>query len=179
MKLPVILASLWLVIKIVLLQFGYPQDRYGVMLNLLFVIFIVFTGVRKTQGLKEVVPMIKSAMRPAAVYVILVSIFIFIYYSFIDSTYLSSVFDNTIKDLEQAIVDAGGFEEFRKGLSGSTASTKEAYITEFRENAGGMISLFSPYGRASIALMLLTFFALFYTLFTVGVFKLAMKFMKR
>jgi hypothetical protein len=179
MKLSAILATLWLAIKIGLLQYGYPEDRYGVILNLVFIILIVFVGVRNTEGTKEVVPMIKSAMRPAAVYVILVSIFVFAYYSFVDPGYLPSVFDRTIQDVEQAIADEGGFEEFRKGLTGSNASTKEEYVAEFKNNAGGMISLFSPYGRASIALMLLTFFALFYTLFMVGVFKLAMRLIPR
>ncbi len=154
-------------------------EEYGIALNLLFIIVVIFVAIRNLQGEKDFGVLVKSAMRPAAFYVVCACLAIFIYYQWLDPGYLSGALERAMTDQESFIESKGGFEEFKEGVSGIKEDTKEEYLLAQRDRMGGIITPFSSFGRASIALITLTFFALFYSLFMVSILLLAHRFIKK
>ncbi len=179
MKLPVILAFVWLVLKVVMLQMNVAEEKYGVMLNLLFIVIVIFVAIRDLKGERDFVTLIKAAMRPAALYVVCACVAIFIYYQWLDPGYLPGAMERVIV-IEQGLIDsAGGYEAYRDANVQVKAASESEHLQIIRDSFGGFISLFSPYGRASIALLTLTFFAVFYSLFMVSILLLAHRYLKK
>jgi len=179
MKLPVILAFVWLVFKVVMLQLGMNEDKYGVMLNLFLIVLIIFISVKNAAGERSFINLVKAALRPAALYVVCACIAIFIYYQFLDPGYLSGALERLVTDEQNKIEAVGGFAEFKAANEGVESNSLNEHLQVVRESFGGFISLFSPYGRASIALLTLTFFAVFYSLFMVAIHMAALRFIKK
>ena len=179
MKLPAILAFVWLVLKVIMLQMNGADEKYGVMLNLFFLVIVIFASVRNQQGQGDFVTLVKAAMRPAAFYVVCVCAAIFIYYQWLDPGYLPGTLERMITDEQAHIESVGGFDAYRDANERVTAATEPEHLQLMRDSFGGFISLFSPYGRASIALLTLTFFALFYSLFMVAIHMLALRYLKK
>lgn len=179
LRLPIILAALWFVVKFVMLQLGYADEKVGVGLNFFFIVLIIFLALRRQAGVTEFVPLVKSAVRPAALYIILAAFAVFIYYQWVDPGYLSGAFERAMGDMSQSISDAGGFEEYKKQVPGIKETSEEAYLVAQRDRFSGFISPFSAYGRASIALITLTFFAVFYSVFMVAILLVAQRYLKK
>ena len=179
MKLSALLAFVWLVLKVVMLQMNISEERYGVMLNLFFLVVIIFIAIRNLQGERDFLTLIKAAMRPAAFYVVCVCAAIFIYYQWLDPGYLPGALERLVTDEQSYIESVGGFEVYRDTNERVTAATETEHLNLMRESFGGFISLFSPYVRASIALLTLTFFSLFYSLFMVAILLLAHRLLKK
>ncbi|NNK80622.1 MAG: DUF4199 domain-containing protein [Flavobacteriales bacterium] len=175
MKLPVILAGLWFVFKLVMLQLNFDSERVGVMLNLLFLVAIIFISVRKLKEDSGFFEMIKSGMRPAAIYILLICVAIFIFYKWLDPGYMPGVIETNLQQLEESIISEGGFEAFAKKNAPIEADSLEDYIETQRQNFG---LLFSPFARASQSLLALTMLALVYSLMMIGVYKIGKKFIK-
>jgi hypothetical protein len=55
MKLSAILAFVWLVLKVIMLQMNVADEKYGVMLNLFFLVIVIFVSVRNQQGQRDFV----------------------------------------------------------------------------------------------------------------------------
>lgn len=179
MRTAVILAIVWLGAKIAMLYNGIVDERIGISLNLLFIIIIIFLALRSRAGNIDFVSLVKTAMRPAAVYVVLASIAIFAYYNWVDPNYLPNALDKAIADQAELIESKGGFQQFKKGVPGIKEGNAEEYLLEQRARMSGFVSPFSAYGRASIALLTLTFFAGFYSLFMVALLLIAHKYLKK
>jgi len=179
MKIPAILAFVWLVLKVVMLQMNVAEEKYGVMLNLLFIVVIIFMAIRDSKGERDFITLIKAAMRPAAFYVVCVCVAIFIYYQWLDPGYLPGALERLITDEQSHIESVGGYEMYRDANIQVKAATETEHLQTMRDSFGGFISLFSPYGRASIALLTLTFFAVFYSLFMVSILLLAHRYIKK
>lgn len=176
MKLPAILAFVWLVIKSALLQFGMNDEKYGVMMNLFFLVLVIFLAIRSLKEDVDFFPMLKTGMRPAAIYIILVTAGIFIYYQWMDPGYMPGAIQKSVDSIELAIEDEGGFEKFKAGNPTVKEDDMDSYIKTQRENLG---TLFSPFGRASQSLLALTMMAFLYTLMMVGVYKIGKKFIQK
>jgi hypothetical protein len=173
MRLPIILVFLWAVFKTAMLQFGQDSERIGVILNILFIVIIIFMAIRKLKGDYGFFEMIKAGMRPAALYIVLVTIMIFVYYSFLDPGFMPGVVETNMESVQNAIVQEGGFDSFAEN-HGPLESTNEAdYLSKQRETFEMM---FSPFARASQSLLALTMLGLFYSLLMVGVYKVARRF---
>ena len=173
MRLPILLAFLWLVFKTASFQFGYESERTGVIINVLFLVIIIFMAVRNLKRDMAFFEMIKAGMRPAAVYVILICFAIFAYYAWLDPGSMPGAVETNLQAVEQTIEAQGGFEEFAKNMGPLEAQTKEDYMLKQRET---FEMIFSPFSRASQSLLALTMLALFYSLLMIGVYKIAKKF---
>ncbi len=176
MKLPAILAFVWLAIKSVLFQMGMNDEKYGVMLNLFFLVVVIFLAIRALRQDADFFPMLKTGMRPAAVYIILVTAAIFIYYQWMDPGYMPGAIQKSIDSIELAIEEEGGFQQFKATHPAVQEENLIDYLDTQRSNLG---TLFSPFGRASQSLLALTMMAFLYTLMMVGVYKIGQKFIQK
>ncbi|NND95059.1 MAG: DUF4199 domain-containing protein [Flavobacteriales bacterium] len=175
MRLSLILAGLWFFFKLIMLQLNYDSERVGVMLNLLFLVVIIYIAIRSLKKDLGFFDMLKAGMRPAAIYILLICVAIFIFYKWCDPGYMPGVIETNLQQLEETIVSEGGFEAFAKKNAPIEANSQEEYIESQRENFG---LLFSPFARASQSLLALTMLALIYTLMMIGVYKIGRKFIK-
>lgn len=175
MRLSIILVFVWLVFKSAMLQFGYESERIGVILNILFLVIIIFMAVRNLRKDLAFFEMLKAGMRPAAVYIILITLAIFIYYSWLDPGHMPGVIESNIDAIEQTIDDEGGYEAFAKNHGPLESADRGEYLEKQRE---GFQMLFSPFARASQSLLALTMLALIYSLMMIGFYKVGKRFIQ-
>lgn len=173
MRLPIILAFIWLVFKTASLQFAYESERTGVIVNVLFLVIIIFMAVRNLRQDMAFFEMIKAGMRPAAFYVILICFAIFAYYAWLDPGFMPGAVQRNLDAVALAIEAEGGFDEFAQNKGPLEAQSQAEYLIKQRET---FEMIFSPFSRASQSLLALTMLALFYSLLMVGVYKITRRF---
>lgn len=169
--LPVLLAASWLALKVVLFYTGWVSDTFqaGVFLNLLFLVVLIYAAIRRSTVGGTFFDLVKASMRPAAMYVVLVSIGIFIYYSYLDDGFMDHRLEEAITSLEVYIEDNGGFEAYRETDPSITELDKESYLRKRREELGQYI--FSPFAQTSYSILALTVIAFLYSLFMSSLFR--------
>lgn len=145
------------------------EDRWeiGVALNLLFVLLAIFRGIRhnhRTQEPPIIFPSdLKAGIRPAAVYTIILTGFIFVYYNYIDFEFIEDMRRERIEVAAEEIEIAGGWEEFKEEVSDPQLEdfSKEDYLDQIEDNVSTFIS---PGSASTISLFGLLAISFVYTL---------------
>ncbi|MDA0713907.1 MAG: DUF4199 family protein [Bacteroidetes bacterium] len=179
MRIPLLFALTWMVVKIIIFYTSIVTDtlQAGIFLNLLFIAILVYSGVRKGAATSmELFHLLKAGMRPAATYVLLVSIGIFCYYKFLDADFFESRLEEVVIQTQKGIESAGGWEAFRKSENVDPSMDKESFLEEQRTSLGRI--LFSALPQASYSLLALTMTAFFYSFITSFIFKGMQRYLK-
>jgi hypothetical protein len=165
MQLPMLFALTWLCVKVVIFYTSWIEDtmRAGIMLNLLFLVILVYVGVKKgAENGKETFHLLKSGMRPAAIYVIMITVAIFSYYKFLDTDFFDTRLDQVMIETNAGIEQNGGWAEFSKTDGIEKETTQEEFLSNQESSLRKVF--FSPLPQASYSLLALTLTAIFYSL---------------
>ena len=176
MQLPFLFALTWLALKVMIFYTSWIEDtmRAGIMLNLLFLVILVYVGVKKgSETGKETFHLLKAGMRPAAMYVIFITVAIFCYYKFLDADFFDNRLEQVMTETKAGIQSQGGWEEFSK-TDGIEKGMSEGAFLEQQESSLRKV-FFSALPQASYSLLALTMTALFYSLLMSFFFKFLAK----
>jgi hypothetical protein len=167
-----IFALLWFGIRFGLAQFLEPAIamKAGIMINILFVlltIFFVFYFTKRKNGFQESAGLedFKLCLKGGIIYVVLISITIYGYYSIDDSLFKQNmeVFEaNLASKTKDDIIKEKNNNPETKGM------TSETYILKSRENQNKMNS---PGTEAMFSMLGLTVWCLFASLFCAFIFR--------
>lgn len=163
-RVALIFVALYAIIKVVILQAGLNLDeRWSIMImfvNMLLLLLATFFGLhaaKKAEGYPKGVFVgdFKNSMQAALTYSICISVFVLIFYNFIDTETF------TFK-IQQHVEQAQQFEmsDLPEG-SNPQNKTREEIIAEMRTNAEGM---FSPNRHFLLTLLATFVLSLFYSL---------------
>lgn len=174
-----VFALIWIIIKLAMFQFRIEgRWEIGIILNLILLPLVIFFGLRmfraqaKAKGEQLVVFMqdLKAALRPSALYCLIVGVFLFMYYGKIDREFINELHKDRMEMLDKAITESGGWAEYKKSIKPTDDfdplhETQEAYTDKVQQNVETIISPFTA-GTASILslLMLSIVYSLFFTI---------------
>jgi len=131
------------------LQFNSTADVVLVSSYLLFVLLSVFFGMRGEAILLKVKPSflinVKSGMKSAAVYALIMAVFLFIYYKFIDTEYFSKRIADNINTLKSIDISLADSTNNKLGLINRDA------MIENQINTAKMV--FSPFYNSTFSLL--------------------------
>jgi hypothetical protein len=168
-----IFALLWIILKLALFLMKLDfRWELGIILNLMMLPVVIYFGIRlfrkrqKPGQTAVFIEDLKAAMRPAALYSLIIGLFLFIYYAKIDDIFISDLRNDRIEILQDAIDDAGGWKEYKQRSEEMVSYTEEEYLDKVSENINMIISPFSAATASLIGLMLLSFlYSLLFTIF--------------
>jgi hypothetical protein len=163
----IIFAALYMIIRVLLFLTGFDDDQYKyiVGLNLLFIILSI-AGALYANYLsgKEIVLFpdeMKVAMRAVSVYAITLTLFTFVYYSYIDAGFAQRKIDVLQYEIEKTDYSSMPDQENPLIVLGLT---KEEFVEKEVEKASTFLSSFS---QATLTLMALMAVGLIYSLILV------------
>lgn len=146
-RLILILALLWIAVKMGLFYTGYAVSgiQIVVSLNIGFTLYVIFKALgyhyadlkgEKSDFLKD----LTASLKAAALYSLIIFGFLAIYYSYINPAYIESMVDDRMLELETKMNEIGGYDAFLEqykdelpALEGDQL-TEEEYYNEVRTN---------------------------------------------
>ncbi len=153
----------WIIAKLIFF-FAKSNIRWeaGIILNLVLLPVLIFLGIRITRKLQKekvyvFIDDLKAGMRPAALYSLIIGVFLLIYYSRIDAVFINDLRNDRVEILEKEIDRQGGWQEFKQNDEDLIQQTREEYIEQMTENIHMIISPFSAATASIIGLMLISF----------------------
>lgn len=150
-------ATVAILLKFLVYTLEWP-NHYNIYGLLLLLIVAGFSGIYFIrQQAKESLTFImefKSAMQPIALFVMLHSLFLWVYYNYINPTFLSAMHNSNIQDrIKEAKANGWTAEEINKMVDGLE----------------GASVIYEPFVWSSITLFLLLFGGIFYSLLITAV----------
>jgi len=134
-------------------------------------------GVKKgSETGKETFHLLKAGMRPAALYVIFITVAIFSYYKFLDADFFENKLETVLIETKANISNEGGWEAFSKKASLDEEIDQDSFLQDQEDSLRNI--MFSALPQASYSLLALTMTALFYSLLMALFFKLMSKHFK-
>ena len=165
-KLGIGFALIWMIVKMAMHLMAMDDEiiyYVSIALILLFIPLGIFLGIRNSQKRGKTIFFddLKEGMKPAAIMVILISIFTFIYYKEMGSSTLEAWKSDRYKKEMLKIEKAGGWNKFveRNDNQQMKEISFEDYQDNFKENQE---MVFSASSVAVIGLMGWTLVSLFY-----------------
>jgi len=154
MKYPAILfAALYMIVRVVLFLSGMDDDQYKylVSLNLLFIVLAILLAMYNNyKSGNEVVLFpdeMKVAMRTVSSYAIILTVFTFVYYSYIDEGFAQRKIDVFQYELEKE--DYASLPDTENPLK-TLGLTKEEFVEREVEKAATFLS---PFSQATLTLV--------------------------
>jgi hypothetical protein len=177
LQIGLIFALSWIIVRLALFQFRFEYRwELGIALNLLVLPVVVLLGL---QGYKKRVAKnvqqtfftdFKAAMRPAALYSLIIAGFTLINYARIDREFIQDIRNDRVELIEENIKDAGGWDKYKRtiGKQGELdpeQMTEKDFLTQKRSEIETVISPFTASSATLLALMFLSFvYSLFITI---------------
>lgn len=182
-NLPWILCSLWLLIRIAIGTYIYPENSlksmtFGVILNLSFIIVLIFSElvllfkVRRFSKPESFLSEVKTVCTPVIRYVLGVGIAITLYYNFI-SNELQRKRESDYILTEQSLDTEQEINALREENNQLKNFSKEQILQAAHEKIDLMTN---PKVVSSISFLALVFVGLLYSLFAVFLFRLFVRF---
>jgi len=141
-KPPIYLAIVWLAVKILLFNLYPDKDLFmvGMGMNVIFIMLIVLLNLRKKFSDNSFLIQFKEVLKPAAFYILLVGISIFVYYQFVDDQFIPNKIELSKTGLIEAVELEGGFEKFKEANPGIKQDTLEDFLKYKSENTPAFLS---------------------------------------
>jgi hypothetical protein len=132
---PLYFAMLWILIKALLFTFNVPsQEILGVYVNLFFILIVIFASlhlkVKSEKKIERYASNFKTSLKNAGKYIIVVTVFIFAYYKFINPGHLKGAELNRV-ELELA----KDFEKIKTKNPLYKDKTREEWEKQVRSSA--------------------------------------------
>lgn len=166
----VIFASCFIIAKLIFFNAGWHSKFYVgiIFINILMVLLAMVYGMwmerKHSQTPKNsYLEIVKSCMRPAMLYVLLVTAFVYLYYNVIDQQHCAQLVEQRMAAAEKA-----DFAEIQKANAEFQNMTRNDFLDRERENAE---KIFSPFAVATATLFGLVILSFFYSLVVAWVFK--------
>ncbi len=169
-KYGIIFAFAWIIVKLSFLQLGWTSENHyfvAACLNILGLLLAIAFGLWKN---KEQQPIgeesnalqdIKNAMTSAVVYSVIVSLFIFIYYSSIDDSFFNQKIQEVSTQLQDVISDPQKLKELKSSNQEFEVMTVQEIYDKQMENPK---LLFSPKFITTLSLLGLIFMSTLYSI---------------
>jgi hypothetical protein len=161
------LALLWLIIRTVAgeMDLADYEVRIGVFANMLFLVLIPFLTLRReiAQSIEKqpFIVDLRTALRPSILYVVLVSVLIYVYYSFINPEFIASKRAIAEEQLIKHVPDEAAYTLLQSEDPTLKSINREQYLAKNREG----FDMFDSRGmQAGGSFVALSFTALIYGL---------------
>lgn len=158
----------WIIIKLAFFMSGERALGFstGILANIFFILALIATTLHfkyKSVRLEDTTMLedVRSAMLPAAKYVLFVSLFLFTYYSWIDPDYNADRIAQIVERSELFTEDTKAFHEWKNSDPTLHDITAEEYVDRQKNQAE---SLNKPTIILGGSLLILTVLALFYSM---------------
>jgi hypothetical protein len=130
---------LWFCTKLIFYWSGYNSDSVNgfVFLNMFLATFVVAFGlylVKKKGGESNLLLDVKNAMISGVSYTVLTSIFIYLYYGKIDTSYNERQLRKTYVQIENVLKDSTKVQQIKKDNPKLRAYTKEQLFVEMKKS---------------------------------------------
>ena len=164
-KIGLISALSWIVASLILVNTGIDYAyRISAGLSLLFLLIAIFIAVRNhfgQDGRTLYLDDVKAAMRQAAIFVLLVSGFTFVYFRFINPEVLSNKVERDMAISRAEIEEAGGWEAFVEEHAEQNPTLKEKsmedHLDDLQERKEMIISAGSAFLGSLVSLLSISF----------------------
>jgi len=139
-KTGIISALVWIVLKYSFFTFGFFEDTLtpAILLNILGLLVAISVGLflQKMKDTEETSALydIKNGMAAGLPYVLLVSIFIYLYYAKINPEYYQNKIAEKEVAVEKMVNDPKALEEFKKTMEDAEVMTKAEIEAKLKEN---------------------------------------------
>lgn len=156
----VIFIVVWLIIKIVFLRLGDVETGIyvGVFNNILAMIVLPFLAIKEKYSSPRAdagfLSDVKTALQPSVMFAVIISIGIFIYFSYIDPEYTANRYKDAIELLETQVGDETSFQSLQKENPALSNMSREEYMESQKSNIETIFSVKLYAGGALIALVL-------------------------
>ena len=169
-------ALIWITSKMILFNLNVKNSfEIGVGLNILLLLIVIFISVRRHFLSKKSVLYlddVKAGMKQAGVYALLVSLFVFTYYKWIDKSFLANHLEKRVEAEDNRIEKQGGWEIFVENSQDDhlKSMSKADYLDDFKDSAKqffhpGFILTVSLAAMISIGFLYTLIITLFYRRF--------------
>lgn len=140
-SLPVLFALIWILIKLIMYTFNIPsQEKIGVFINLFMLLITGLAALHfkvvKEKKLEDYGTNFKFVLKNMGIYIILVTLYIFVHYKFINPNYLQSKEDARV---EQEL--SKDYELIQKNTPMLKEVSKEEYEERVRGAAEALSSI--------------------------------------
>lgn len=160
-----LLGLLWVVLKTVLFNLNVDPDtsfNIGVSVNLLLLLIVIFLAVRmhfKSAVRTLFLDNVKAGMKQAAIYVVIVSGFIFIHYRWIDPQFLPHKIETRVEAAVERIESQGGWGQFKENANDERLDqiTYDDYLDDMRDSGQTFLNPAMALLIALVSLMSLSF----------------------
>jgi len=165
----VLFASVFIIVKLIFFNAGWHGKYYPliIFINILLVLLAMVTGLwsegKYTKPKRAYLEIVKSCLRPAAWYIILVTGFVFLYYSVIDKEYTKNLIEQRMEAVEKA-----DFKKIQENSVEYKDKTRDDFIDNEREYAE---KIFSPFAVSTFTLFGMLLLSFFYSLVIAYVYK--------
>lgn len=165
----VLFASVFIIVKLIFFNAGWHSKYYPaiIFINILLVLLAMVTGLwseaKHSKPKGSYLEIVKSCLRPAALYIVLVTAFVYLYYNAIDKEHVKNLVEQRMAAAEKM-----DFEELQKSNIEFKEMTRNDFLDRERENAE---QIFSPFSVATATLFGLLMLSFFYALIIAYVYK--------
>jgi len=183
---------IWIIIKLSFFFSGNSEQGFyaGGMANILFILLICFwalklkydslvtisqEGIPENGNQRKLLPQdsnflddVKTSMKSAGKYILIVAAFVFIYYSLIDSDYSRRIIDQRVEMAKEQTATDESWEKVLENAPQLQNFSKEEYIQNVRESAEQWTS---PGRQTSLTLFGLFLLAILYSVILVVIFR--------
>lgn len=165
----VLFASVFIIVKLIFFNAGWHGKYYPliIFINILLVLLAMVTGLwsegKHSKPKTAYLEIVKSCLRPAALYILLVTAFVYLYYNVIDKDHCRDLVEQRMEAAEK--VD---FKKMQETRAEYKDLTRNDFLDKEKENAE---KIFSPFSVATATLFGLLMISFFYSLVIAYVYK--------
>ncbi len=166
-------ALAWCTVKYLMYLYDpFSEIHVAVMINILFLLLSISIGLyllkSKSSEESNALLDIKNGLRAGLPYVILVSLFIYVYYAKINPEYTQRLVNNRLFEMEQKLNDPNTLEEFKAANPKYELKTKEEIFKEMKESPENILS---PGFTTTVSLLSLLLLAVLYSILVTVVYR--------
>lgn len=169
------LAALWIIFKCVFYAYGLSDESFvpGVLINVFFVLvtgsFGLYMARRKNNfSSSHFLDDYKNALKGSVVFSILISVFVYVYYSQIDPSYMERKITSKIEMAEKQVATDAKFDQLVEQNPNLRKVSKKEYVANVKDDAQ---TIHSAYVQSTLSLLALMVLSLIYGLGVTVIFR--------
>jgi Protein of unknown function (DUF4199) len=157
-------ALIWIIVNMVIFYLGFSRDAFLIMImfNLFFLLSSISVGLYMTKREADFEKGIflndfKTSMQGGFVYAIMISAFIFLYHSKIDSSIRDGIIAERVEFLHQSVPDSKTYKELQAGDPSWQGKSYDDYIENQEDQISSVVSATAIFIMHLMGLSMLAF----------------------